>query len=244
MPPLALFWLGTGFMCVEKNPPPPLSRVEVSEISLRVHDPATGRPGVLLAWKYSEAEPVTHFNIYRRLNQDTVAQLIHTGVSGSLRQLYSPLPDSGRSQELQYGLKAMHIEKTGQRLETDSVAWAKLTVTSNLRIYSPTAGSLQKTRVVPFEISTGSDFGTLVKLELYQEEGRIWKKILTTCLPENSCNTPLFGGTLQRQDLVLPFLQGDTVSMMACAIGIESFEATRTALVQSIHCSAFRRMME
>ncbi len=231
-------------MCVEKNPPPPLAPVEITEISLRVHEPATGRPGVKLAWAYADPEAVTHFNIYRRAEGEQLGTLIHSQVVGTRREIHSPLPDSSRSQKLQYGLKAVYIEKTGQRVESDSMVWVPITITSNLRIYHPAAESIQKSRFVPIEISTGSDFGTLVNIELFQKEGAEWKRILATCFPREGCGVPLFGNTLQSEDFVLPSHPTDTLSMMLCAIGIESFEVTATSLVQTLQCHPFKRLGE
>ncbi|HKP97017.1 MAG TPA: hypothetical protein VJ385_14800 [Fibrobacteria bacterium] len=240
---LCAAFLCQGFYCSQKHDVPSLPSARLTDIHLKMENPALGSPGVYLAWSYPEDGRVTLFEIYQATHKDSLKHAILTRPAGDSFHVVLPLPDSTRPFTLYYAVRAVWVEPTGQKLIGDTLRIDSLTINPSLTILKPTAGSHVSGRTLSMEVQTAGDDGVIIRLSYFEKSGDAWPLKQDTCLPINGCEQPIFGNSVQRDSLTLEqHGVGDTVQALFCVVGTESFQEQSTGLVQSLSCSRFFRV--
>jgi hypothetical protein len=229
--------------CSEKQDPPSLPSAVLTDVRLRIADPAQGNPGVLLRWNYPAGANASYFQVYQSYMLDSLKHEVHTQPATDSHFTVLPLPDTSRPFTVYFAVRAVWVEPTGQKLISDTLVPDSITVAPSLRILKPAQGSYQGGRVLNMEVSTSSDPGVMLRLAYYEKEPKAWAAKQDTCLPLDRCDQPIFGHSVQRDSLILEqHPSTDTVASLFCVIGTESFQEQRTGLTQSLGCSRFFRV--
>ena len=234
-------WVSLGFMCEEdRTRIPTLPPAILEDIHLLSLDTLTGAPAVSLSWSYPSGAKVSRFEVYQGFRSDSLGSPVLLGVGPEETQAHLPLPDSTRPFKIFYGIRAVFVEPTGQKLYGDSVPVDSITLTRLPEIDHPASGSVLHDRQMDLTVRVNSDFGIVLRQALYGKSGRDWRLLIDTCLPRNYCGVPVFGPTTRNDTLILEGPpRGDTLSLMYCVEGTESYENRRTGLIQSVGCSRF-----
>jgi hypothetical protein len=232
---LAVF-ASQGMNCSEHLPPPSLATIHIKDIHLQILDPASGTPGVYLAWSAPADGKVSFYEIYQGSRKDSL---------GHSPFALRVLPDSSRPMTVYFAVRAVWVEPTGQKLISDTLAIDSLTILPSFSILSPSSGSLRTGRLLRIELVTNSDMGIVLNAVLYEKNGSVWTTKQKFCLPRNSCDNPIFGSSLQTDSLTLEDVApGDTVQSLFCVQGTESFQGHLTGLDQSLGCSRYNRVAQ
>jgi hypothetical protein len=234
-----------GMSCSEHRPLPSLSTIHLNDIHLQIVDPASGKPGVFLAWSPPTDGKVTYYEIYQGFRMDSLGHSAHTQPASDPPQAILLLPDSSAPFTVYYAVRSIFVEGTGQKEISDTLDVDSLTVLPSFSILSPSPGSFQPGRTLRMKYETHSDNGIVLKATLFEKYKDAWAIKQDTCLPLETCGVPIFGGSLQSDSLVLEDVApGDTVSALFCVLGTESFQDQRTGLNQSLGCSRYFRVAE
>jgi hypothetical protein len=231
-----------GLSCSDPHAPPGLPGARITGIQLKIRDPATGSPGIAVAWTYPEDAQATYFEVYSSPDKDSLEFPVLSIPSAEPMEAILPLPDSSRPFTRYFAVRAVYIEPTGQRSAGDSLIVDSLTVSASLNILHPYPGSRLGGRTLRMEAQTNSDNGVILRISLFEKPSQTWVAVADTCLPLGKCQTPIFGPSLQSDSLVLEARRdGDTTEALFCIVGTESFQGELTGLVQSLSCSRFFR---
>jgi hypothetical protein len=232
-----------GMDCSEHRVPPALATIHLKDIHLEVVDPATGTSGVFLAWPTPADGKVTHYEVFQSFKSDSMGHSQQTLPATDSPSVILAIPDSGRPMTLYYAVRAVYVEATGQKLISDTLAVDSITILPSFSILSPSQGSIQHGRTLQLELATGSQDGILLKMILYEKIKTKWAITQKSCFPITGCDAPIFGGSLQRDSLILQDVSAkDTLESFLCMVGTESFEEDSTGLNQSLGCSRFVRV--
>lgn len=232
-----------GMSCEQNREPPGLPAPVLTDIQLRILDPERGLPGVSLAWDYA-GDRVSYYEVYQSLDRDSLSAGTQApaAVAESLH-LVLAVPDQARPLTVHYAVRAVWIEPTGQKSVSDTLMTDSLTIEPSLSIVNPAPGSRQAGRILGLEVQTQATFGATLRMAYFEKTGDAWGMKLDTCLPLDGCGRTVFGGSLQKESLVLwPYDGNDTLPSLFCAFGTESFQGHRTGLIQSVACSRFYRV--
>lgn len=231
-------------VCVGPDgPSPALPAAQLTDLRLILEDPASGRIATRLAWSWEdEAGPATYFEIYQGLRKDSLGGPVRLQDAALPMAAELRLPDTSLPATVYYGVRAVRIGATGQKSFGDSIAVDSLIATRSLSIQSPAPRSRLSGRELVAEVKTASDAGIVLRQSVYSEAGGAWSRVLDTCLPARACGTPILGGTLQRDILLLEGLAaGDSLESLYCVFGNETFEDVATGRMQTLSCSRFHR---
>ena len=124
--------LSQGFYCSQKNDPPGLPSVRLTDIHLKMDDPGRGLPGVYLAWDYPADEDASYFEIYQSYQKDSLSQAILSQAASEPFHIVLPLPDSSRPFTLYYAVRAIRVEPTGQKIYSDTLPVDSITIAPSL----------------------------------------------------------------------------------------------------------------
>jgi hypothetical protein len=229
--------------CSEHSRPPSLTTIRFDKIHLEILDPATGTPGVLLSWSPPQDGKVSYYDVYRSFKLDSLGNSVLTIPATDSPTALLPLPDSSLPQTIYFAVRSIWVEATGQKLISDTLAVDSISIMPTLSILAPKSGSRQPGRVLHIELETGSNFGVVLSMSLYEKWGSKWLLKQASCLPASECDIPFFGPAFPRDSMILEEIPpGDTVSALLCVVGTESFEGHLTGLIQSQGCSRFQRV--
>lgn len=232
-----------GMSCEQGRDPPGLPAATLTDIHLRILDPERAMPGAYLAWSFG-GQVASYYEVYQSLDRDSLlaGTLSPAAVTESLH-VELALPDRARPMTVYYAVRAVWIEPTGQKTVSDSLVPDSLTIEPSVAIAKPASGSYQNGRVVEFAVQTQAAFGATLRMAYFEKAGGAWNMKLDTCLPMEACGQTVFGGTMQRDSIVVNPPEGnDTLAALFCAFGFESFQGHRTGLIQSAACSRFFRV--
>jgi hypothetical protein len=219
-----------------------LPSAHLTDIHLKMDDPGRGLPGIFLAWDYP-GENASYFEVFQATHKDSLLQAVKTQAASDSLQAVLPLPDSTRPFTLYFGVRAIRVEPTGQKIYSDTLPIDSITIAPSLSIQRPEAGSFKSGRTLDMEVLTRSDHGVLIRMSYFEKSGAAWTLKQDTCLPTDRCSMPLFGNSAQRDSLILESVaEGDTVQALFCVVGTESFQDQTTGLVQSLGCKRFYRV--
>lgn len=235
--------LSQGFYCSQKSDPPGLPTVHLTDIHLKMSDPALGAPGVYLAWTYPADAEVSFFEIYQSTVKDSLGHsLLVQSAKDSLHTVLA-LPDSSRPFTLYFALRAVWVEPTGQKQIGDTLEMDSIRIASSLNILHPGNGIYLGGRTLDMQVQTASDNGVTIRMSYFEKIGPAWQTVQDTCLPTDRCSAPIFGNSVQRDSLILEQHPAtDTVPALFCVVGTESFGKSSTGLIQSLGCSRFLRV--
>ncbi len=233
--------------CSDKPAAPALPTVYLTDIHLEMADPETGNPGIYLAWKPDSQGHATYYEIYQGVQRDSLKSALLTVPAsknaGDTPHVVLNLPDTSLPLTVYYAIRAVWVEATGQKRQSDSLAVDSITILPSFSILQPSPGSYLSGRVLKIEVETQSGSGILLRSKLWEKRAGVWSVKQDTCMPLNACFTPIFGNTQQVDSLVLEGLTpGDTISDFLCLQGAESFQGHQTGLNQSLGCSRFHRI--
>lgn len=232
-----------GLSCDRNQDPPSLPSPVLTDIHLRISDPALASPGVDLAWR-DPGGKASYYLVYQGLVRDSlIARPLDPPVATESLGTTLTLPDRIRPFTVYYAVRAVRIEATGQKLVSDTLLPDSLTVSPSLGIVAPAAGTYRSGRVLNVQVQTQSDPGVTLRIAYFEKDSLGWAQKADTCLPMDACGRPIFGHALEEESLVLePQDAGDTVSALFCVIGTETFQSQRTGLAQSLGCARFFRV--
>lgn len=240
---LCAVFLFQGFYCAQKNDPPSLPSAHLTDIHLKMEDPASGSPGVYVAWEYPADGKVSYFDIYQGTNKDSLKHPLQSHLPGDSLHVVLALPDSSRPFTLYYAVRAVLVEPTGQKLIGDTLPVDSLTIAPSLTILQPAGGSHQSGRTLTMQVQTASDNGVMIRMSYFEKTGPDWFLKQDTCLPTDRCGFPIFGNSVQRDSLILEqHAAGDTIPALFCVVGTESFQDQPTGLIQSLGCTRYFRV--
>jgi hypothetical protein len=223
--------------------PPTLPAVEIEDIRLQLLDPADGRAAARLAWAWPEDRKASYFEVYLSHDRDSLGSPVLTRAASESSYALVPLPDSARNRTHWFGVRAVLVEPTGQKIFGDSISTGSLGVTASVNILNPAPGSRVEGRILAVEVQTGSDEGIVLRQILHERVSNAWVSRQDTCLPRNACGRPVFGSSIQRDETVMQGLaSGDTVETLFCVLGSESFEDGLAGRKQSLGCTRFFRI--
>lgn len=230
-------------VCVGPDgPSPTLPEIHLQDIHLTLLDPEDGRSAAVLTWSRPAGVKVTSFEIHQALHLDSLA-VVHTRDASESTTVMTPLPDMKRPFTLYFGVRAVLVEPTGQKLYSKAIPVDSLIVTPSLEILSPGSLSNHGERTLAVEVRTSGDEGIVLRQSLFERAPGGWARLLDTCLPMSACGTPIFGTSVQRDALVLQTVPaGDTLQSLYCVLGDESFEDLTTGRKQSLTCTRFFRI--
>jgi hypothetical protein len=235
--------LSQGFYCSQKHDPPILPTATFTDIHLKIVDPASGSPGVYLAWDYPDDAKASYFEIYQATKKDSLKHVFRTQPADDPHNISLPLPDSSRPFTLYYAVRAIWVEPTGDKLLGDTLRVDSLRILPSLTILQPASGSHKSGRTLSMEVQTASDNGVMIRLSYFEKSGSAWPLKQDTCLPTNRCGFPIFGNSVQNDSLTLEqHADTDTVQALFCVVGTESFQDQTTGLAQSLGCTRFYRV--
>lgn len=239
---LAVF-ASQGMNCSERRAPPSLATVHLSDIHLQIADAASGTFGVSLAWAAPADGKISFYEIFQGMDKDSLRQISDLQLSSDSPHVLLVLPDEARPMTVYYAVRAIWVEPTGQKLVSDTLAIDSLTVLPSFSILSPSPGSFQKGRLLHIQLETHSEAGILLKGTLYEKNAGSWTIKQQNCIPQDGCENPIFGSSLQNDSLTLEDVApGDTLPSLFCVLGTESFQGHLTGLNQSMGCSRFSRV--
>ncbi len=245
LPLYALLWMSLGFFCVDdKTTLPVLVNAQVTALQLDLLDTTKGIIGAKITWTYGVDKKVSYFEAYATFNPDSVPNRILTNIPASARTWTVSLPDSSPPYRIQYAIKPIYVENTGQKIMGDSLLYQSLSVLKGFEIYNPLPRSQEKNRQVTFELSTEGDNGQMIRLWVFEKSPALlknWERTLDTCFPTAACNVPIYGHTLQKDSLQLNYTAQDSLPIQACFLSTESFQNKTVGLSQSLHCTFFYR---
>lgn len=243
-----------GMVCTgEHGADPALPEARLTSISLRLIDEETGRAGAVLAWDWpagEKANPLepgpeaTHFEIYQSLRRDSLGSPVALVEfeAGLPPMALVRLPDSARPMTVYYGVRAVLVEPTGQKLFSRTIPVDSLVVNPAQAILSPGTLSYRAGRVLDVAVQTYSDDGIVLRQILYEKKGGNWVQRLDTCLPKTACDIPHFSTRTHSDALILETLTPtDTLECLYCVHGDETFEDLDTGRRQSLGCIRFFR---
>jgi hypothetical protein len=235
--------LSQGFYCAEKHDPPGLPAATLTDIHLKIADPASGALGVRLAWDYPEGAKASYFEVYRATKKEQLKSAIHTQPADLAHDTTLALPDSSRPFTLYFAVRAVWVEPTGDKLIGDTLKIDSLRILPSLTILQPASGSRKSGRTLSMEVQTASDNGVMIRMSYFEKSGSAWPLKQDTCLPTDRCGFPIFGNSVQTDSLTLEQrAASDTVQALFCVVGTESFQDQTTGLSQSIGCTRFSRV--
>lgn len=239
-------WACLGMACAGPDrEPPALPPVEIEDISLQLLDPADGRAAARVAWSWPEGREASYFEIYMSLDRNSLGSPVLTRPASESAYALVPLPDSTRDFTHWFGVRAVLVEPTGQKISGDTIPTGSLGVTASVNVLKPASGSLVAGRVLAVEVQTASDGGIVLRQSLHERIARSWSSLQDTCLPKEACGRPVFGRSIQRDETVMQGVAaGDTVETLLCVLGSESFEGGLTGRKQSLGCARFYRVGE
>lgn len=258
---LAAFFCFSGFFCSEPGreagilPP-----VTVSSASICRLDSLSLQPGIEVVWDFPASDSVSSFRLFTTFHPDSAPEFRLELPAGDERRARLPWPDTAREFELFFGVKAVWIEKTGERWESDSLPLTSLRIRPDLQIQGPGIGSRVDSSPVSIEVLCANDRGLQTRLwfSAGAEAGR--STFIDTCFPFDACGKTHFGFRLLSQALVLPPAAGEPPAsgMNAppgssrppsrlyrfCIVGSEGGEERQGSRTQSLACGHFRRFEE
>lgn len=225
-----------------EGPEPSLPDVVLEDIHATLFNPEDGGAAAALSWTWPEGEGVSYFEVFQARRPDSLGEAI-AKVDVGARSALVRLPDLTRPFTLYYGVRAVLVEQTGQKLYSRAVPVDSLSVLPSLEILSPESRSVRSGRILEVEVGTSSDDGVVLRQSLFEKGPAGWNRMLDTCLPMDACGIPVFGRSVQQDALILQTVEpGDTVQTLYCVHGNESFEDVRTGREQSIGCTRFIRV--
>lgn len=238
-----VLWACLGMSCEQNQDPPVLPSPTLTDIHLALSDPARGTAGVYLAWEYTGSQ-ASYYEVYQSLARDSLlsGKLAPPARAESTHTLLL-LPDLTRPFTVYYAVRAIWVEPTGQTQVSDSLRVDSLTATPALSILAPASASYLEGRLLHLQVQTQSDPGVALRMAYYEKTGDEWTEKADTCMPMDACGRPVFGRSVQEENLVLDQpVPGDTIPALFCVIGTESFQGMHTGLAQSLGCVNFFRV--
>jgi hypothetical protein len=239
-------WACLGMVCVGPDrTPPSLPAIHLEDIRLQLLDPSDGRAAARLAWSWPDDREASYFEIYMSLDRDSLGSPLFTRPASESTYALVPLPDSTRDFTHWFGVRAVLLEPTGQRIPGDSIPAGSLAVTAAVNVLKPASGSHVAGRLLAVEVQTRSDDGIVLRQSLHEMIAGSWTSRQDTCLPREACGRPIFGASIQRDETVMQGIAaGDTVETLLCVLGSESFDDDLTGRKQSLACTRFFRVGE
>jgi hypothetical protein len=237
-------WPLLGMFCVDHpGPSPSLPTARLSDIHLVLLDPSTLDAGFSLTWSFPDSGKATSFEIFQSLRADSLGSPVTViSAEDSVRGVFLPLVDTLKPYTAFFAIRAVYVEPTGQKIYGDTVPVDSITVNGPVAISHPATGDTLLGRLLIPEVIAGSTSGVTLRQSLWEKQGAAWQIILDTCLPRGDCITPIIGAATLRDTLVLQDLpSGEDLPAVYCVQGTENFEGSRTGLMQSFGCRAFRR---
>ncbi|GEM_PF-2365966 len=231
-----------GSYCGDKHDPPSLPSALLTDIHLEIKDPALGSPGIHVGWSYPAESRVSYFEIYQSQNRDSLNHVFQSHSAEDSPFVVLTLSDSSRPFTIYYGVRAVYVEPTGQKLISDTMSIDSITITPSLTILQPASGTFKPGRTLDMEVQTSSDPGVMIQFSYYEDNGK-WELKQNGCLPLSPCPSTIFGNSVQRDSLTLEqHAVTDTVQALFCVVGTESFQERTTGLMQSLGCTRFFRI--
>ena len=232
-----------GSFCGERSDPPTLPGATLVDIHLLIEDPALSTQGIYLGWSYPSDANATYFEIYQGLNRDSLRHAVLAHPAKDSQHVVLALTDNTRPFTIYFGVRAVYVEPTGQKMVSGSMAIDSISVTPSLKILQPVSGSFMAGRELEMAVQTNSDPGVVIRFAYYEETGPGWGLKQEGWLPLGEDPTPIFGGSVQRGTRTLEqHPETDTVTALFCVVGTETFEERHTGQIQSLGCNRFFRV--